>query len=1129
MKNLFLHCLIFLFCLPFLPLMAQSPSTQGVEFFAGFMKNGYRGCNGSSESLRFIASAKHACSVTVSIPRGTWSQTYNVPANGLVDIVIPQDQIAQVYSTTSEPAIPENKGLLITATDTISLFIANEATNSFDASFVLPTSSLLDEYMVQNYIPMTQNNTTCPNNNRSVFLIVATENSTIVDITVRAETSGRKAAGTTFSVTLQRGQSYQVISNAGGTQGDFSGTRIQARDCKKIAVFNGNVLTGIPETLSNGLDHIFEQAMPVAYWGKEFIVTSSAFRTGGDYVKITALEDLTQIWRNGALLTTLNAGASYTFLIQSINPGVCFLEATNPVAVNLYQTTSTFDNSLLGDPSMVWISPVEQQIKEITFGTFTAQNISRHYVNIVAKTEDIASITLDGVGISAQFSIVPSKPEYSFARVQITAGTHTLKSNSGFTAHVYGFGTAQGYAYSVGSSTINLKSEIYLNTIPFYQIDGNYFICRSDSVKLDFSSNAQYDSITWDMGDGIRFFQDTSILYQYAENGTYTIMNIIKRKYEIITCTGVISLYDTIIIPLHVKPNIVIEIQDTVCQGYYSDYGFKFMATRDTVVIDSATTLDPCAIAAILHLKVFPTYQHTDTVIVCEHDFPVSYGKETFDKQGNYPVHLNTVNGCDSLIELTLIANLDYNFPITASICEGESYNFYGRELTETNVYDTTFKTVHGCDSTFVLTLTVHPNYHHLFNVSICSGESYDFYGKMLTETSIHDTTFKTVHSCDSIIELNLKVNPVFEKDTLYKSICQGENFPFGRDLLTKTGIYKDTALTVFGCDSIITLFLTVNLTYRDLLNVTICSGESYDFYGRILTKTGIYDTTFRTVHGCDSVIELNLTVNSTYNIPVKAFICPGENYNFHNQILTATGVYVDTLLTIHHCDSIIELTLTVAPTYDIQTSAVICQGESYDFYGRILKKTGDYEKRFPTIHGCDSMIHLNLTVHDPVVEVENHTVDFCENYRAILEAKTNYANLNLLWSTGETAKIIEVNRHGLYWVMASIDRCQVSDQINIEKCDEYFYVPNAFTPSKSDGINDLFFISYRESVLISSFEIHIYNRYGMRVFYSDEINFVWDGTYQGVLYGNTVYTYIINYQMEEERKHVKTGRITVF
>ena len=94
--------------------MVQTPSTQGIEFYAGFMKNGYRTCNASpsNEILSFFVTAKRACMVTISNPRTVWNSTYHVANNGYISINIPS---VQVYSTLSETV--EDKGLHIFFTD----------------------------------------------------------------------------------------------------------------------------------------------------------------------------------------------------------------------------------------------------------------------------------------------------------------------------------------------------------------------------------------------------------------------------------------------------------------------------------------------------------------------------------------------------------------------------------------------------------------------------------------------------------------------------------------------------------------------------------------------------------------------------------------------------------------------------------------------------------------------------------------------------------------------------------------------------------------------------------------------------------------------------------------------------
>jgi len=90
---------------------------------------------------------------------------------------------------------------------------------------------------------------------------------------------------------------------------------------------------------------------------------------------------------------------------------------------------------------------------------------------------------------------------------------------------------------------------------------------------------------------------------------------------------------------------------------------------------------------------------------------------------------------------------------------------------------------------------------------------------------------------------------------------------------LVKAGQYTDTLQTISGCDSIITLNLAVNSKYNQTLEAAICDGDSYLFNGKPLVKAGKYTDTLQTVNGCDSIITLNLTVNPLPDEPVVTVV----------------------------------------------------------------------------------------------------------------------------------------------------------------------------------------------------------------------------------------------------------------
>lgn len=144
--------------------------------------------------------------------------------------------------------------------------------------------------------------------------------------------------------------------------------------------------------------------------------------------------------------------------------------------------------------------------------------------------------------------------------------------------------------------------------------------------------------------------------------------------------------------------------------------------------------------------------------------------------------------------------------------------------------------------------------------------------------------------------------------------LSSGMVFPVGTTTLefTSTDGSGNTAVSTFN--------VTVNPTYNETISATICDGEMYVFGTQTLTTTGIYTDVYTTVNGCDSTIVLTLNVNPVYNETTSATICDGESYTFGTQSLTTAGTYTEVFQSVSGCDSTVELTLTVN-TVDVTVS----------------------------------------------------------------------------------------------------------------------------------------------------------------------------------------------------------------
>jgi uncharacterized protein YceK len=377
---------------------------------------------------------------------------------------------------------------------------------------------------------------------------------------------------------------------------------------------------------------------------------------------------------------------------------------------------------------------------------------------------------------------------------------------------------------------------------------------------------------------------------------------------------------------------------------------------------DTLQTINGCDSIITLTLNVNPTYNTPITQTICQGD-SYTFAGIVRTIAGTYYDTLQTINGCDSIITLTLIVNPTYDTSLTQTICQGDSYIFGGIVRTIAGTYYDTLQTINGCDSIITLTLNVNPTYNTHLTQTICQGESYNFNNTALSIAGTYYDTLQSINGCDSIITLTLNVNPTYNTP-ITQTICQGESYNFNNTVLSIAGTYYDTLQSINGCDSIITLTLIVNPTYDTSLTQTICQGDSYMFGGVARTIAGTYIDTLQTINGCDSIITLTLNVNPTYNTPLTQTICQGDSYTFAGIVRTIAGTYYDTLQTINGCDSIITLTLNVNPTYNTPITQTICQGESYTFAGIVRTIAGTYYDTLQTINGCDSTITLTLNVN---------------------------------------------------------------------------------------------------------------------------------------------------------------------
>ena len=266
----------------------------------------------------------------------------------------------------------------------------------------------------------------------------------------------------------------------------------------------------------------------------------------------------------------------------------------------------------------------------------------------------------------------------------------------------------------------------------------------------------------------------------------------------------------------------------TICQGDTVFYNMQSL-TSSGVYLDTLINMDTATIQQ-LTLTVIPVGSDTLAASICEGNSLI-FGGVDYTQSGLYcdTIPGGGANGCDSIccLNLTVLPN-DTTFLDTA-ICMGESIIIGNNLYTAPGQYTDVTTAVNGCDSIIVITLEVLPIQETFLNEQICEGETYPLGGAEYSQPGQYMEFFPSSTSCDSVVTLNLSVIPVVETE-LDTTLCPGQALHVGPYVFREPFQAELQFTSANGCDSI----LHLALSYRDTIRVDTFAVEpdGQDFFG---------------------------------------------------------------------------------------------------------------------------------------------------------------------------------------------------------------------------------------------------------------------------------------------------------
>lgn len=391
---------------------------------------------------------------------------------------------------------------------------------------------------------------------------------------------------------------------------------------------------------------------------------------------------------------------------------------------------------------------------------------------------------------------------------------------------------------------------------------------------------------------------------------------------------------------------------------------------------------------SIVQLNLTINNSNTNTLVIhsCT---SYNWKNKNISQSGIYHDTISSSLGCDSISILNLTIHLPFDTSIIVKSCE--SYTWNGQTITQSGQYQYKGLTQHNCDSTIQLILTINKNSSGNLNLSVC--DSIEILGKTYNIAGSYQINTLNYNGCDSTINLTLSI--LSQKIIENRSSC--DSFNWNNQIYTQSGTYFNKSTNINGCDSTHQLNLMIHPSFRNNINAQDCKEYFWSSNNTTYYQSGIYQTKYNTTNGCDSTLTLNLTIhpdfeksdtittNTTYQWPI--------NQKSYNQ----SGTYQESYTDINGCDSIFKLLLIIiddkieiyAPNvlnpnssinnsftlYDNGTRAIINTLRIYDRWGGLLWQKHNFPTNNPAEgwDGTSNNVKLNPGVYIWHADVLTH------------------------------------------------------------------------------------------------------------------------------------------------------------
>ncbi len=393
-------------------------------------------------------------------------------------------------------------------------------------------------------------------------------------------------------------------------------------------------------------------------------------------------------------------------------------------------------------------------------------------------------------------------------------------------------------------------------------------------------------------------------------------------------------------------------------------------------------------------------------------------------EEGRYVLRAQDGNDCE--LSNDYIYDRDTTVgALSIEICKGDSLKLHNKVFQDSGEYAIPLINSKGCDSLLKLHVSLYTPLIKTIDTSLCEGSSIQYNQVIYNSEGSYTWHASTQNGCDSLTNLNLKIIPI-ARSRIDTMLCQGQSLVWNGQVYSQSGTYIQNGISSKGCDSIQTIHLDLVSNIQTQIDTFICEGTKLQLGGLTLDTSGQYIFKYASSFGCDSTLTLNLKVSPTYSRRIDTSLCEGTSISIGGLTFNKSGIYPLNLFTSKGCDSIVDLHVSVKPNSSLLIDTTICFNQTLQVGTFNYNAAGDYEQRFSSANACDSIVKIKLRVTEKPILQFAVTEPLCfQNANGSITSiiSGNSGPFTWTWEDGSTT----LDRNGL---PAGVYHLRVKDRI---------------------------------------------------------------------------------------------------